>query len=200
MSDGDCLPRGGRGGGRGGRGGRRWNITSAESTLLCRSYQGLRPCYYPKHNYSPFNTEQIMRSVFHLTRYGRGGGGGGGHQSIGRPAPSPPGWLAVARQLTPEVLRWYSRIFKNFIWAYVCCWENKLFQAGKPVLERVRASWSQTHFGTNLPVKSFSASVCKTGGRGCTKSFGLGVKEGFLLSSKYVHGVRLSHYSVYHRC
>ena len=117
MSDGDCLPRGGRGGGRGGRGGRRWNITSADLTLLC--LVGLRPCYYPKHNYSPFNTEQIMRSVFHLTRYGRGGGGGGGHQSIGRPAPSPPGWLAVARQLTPEVLRWYSRIFNYFIWA---CW------------------------------------------------------------------------------
>ena len=65
----------------------------------------IKACYYPKHNYSPFNTEQIMRSVFHLTRYGRGGGGGGGHQSIGKPAPSPPGWLAVARQLTPEVLR-----------------------------------------------------------------------------------------------
>ena len=66
---------------------------------------GLRPCYYPKRNYSPFNNEQIIKSVFHLTRYGRGGGGGGGHQSIGKPAPSPPGWLAVARQLTPEVLR-----------------------------------------------------------------------------------------------
>ena len=134
------------------------------------------------------------------TRYGRGGGGGGG-SLFNIAKPTPPGWLQSARQPKSEVCIW--GIYKCNVRFHPPClclilWIS--FQAVKLVLERVQRVWSGTHFGTNLHKKRTSGVVCNTGSGGCTKSFGLGLKEGFLLGSKYGHGVRLSHYSVYHRC